>query len=60
MASTLQEMVYNRDKLSEKLQRLLNLQSMMTKEDAQLNNDIRLTRMRLDDIRRKIDEHPHR
>lgn len=55
MASSLQELVYRKNKLIDKLQRLLNLQSMMTKEDKKLNGDIAMTRLRIDDVRREID-----
>ena len=57
MPSSLQELVYRKNKLTDKLQRLLNLQSMMTKEDKKLNGDIAMTRLRIDDIGRDIDNY---
>ena len=55
MASTLAELKYRENALANKLQRLLNLQSMMTKEDKLLDGDIVMTRLRLSDVRREID-----
>ena len=57
MPSSLQELVYRKNKLTDKLQRLLNLQSMMTREDKKLDGEIAITRLRIDDIRRDIDNH---
>ena len=55
MASTLTELQYRHGTLSNKLGRLLSLQSMMANPDKALENDIRLTRLYLDDVRRQID-----
>jgi len=60
MASTLAELKYRETALASKLQRLLNLQSMMTKEDKEIDHNIRMTRLYLDEVRDKINEHPHR
>jgi predicted nucleic acid-binding Zn-ribbon protein len=60
MASSLQELKVRHTALAKKLERLLNLQEMMSNPDAELNNNIRLTRMRIADVREKIDAHPNR
>ena len=60
MASSLQELKVRHTALTKKLERLLNLQEMMSNPDAELNNNIRLTRMRIADVREKIDAHPNR
>jgi hypothetical protein len=60
MASTLTELQYRQGTLSKRLERLLSLQSMMANPDKQLENDIRLTRLSLDDVRKQIDSRINR
>jgi hypothetical protein len=60
MASSLEELKHRHTTLNVMLERLLNLREMMANPDKQLDNDIRLTRMRVNDVKREIDAHPHR
>lgn len=60
MASSLDELKVRHTSLTKRLERLLNLKEMMANPDKQLDNDIRLVRMNIDDVRKKIDVHPHR
>lgn len=60
MASTLKELEFRHGTLTSKLEKLLSLQSMMANPDKQLENDIRLTRLYLDDVRRQIDSRTNR
>jgi hypothetical protein len=60
MASSLDELKVRHTALTKRLERLLNLKEMMANPDKQLDNDIRLVRMSIDDVRKKIDDHPHR
>jgi len=60
MPSSLEELQYRQRTLYQKLQRLLNLQSMMTRPDKQLDGDITVTRLRLEDVRREIDNNTRR
>jgi hypothetical protein len=60
MPSSLEELHYRQRTLYQKLQRLLNLQSMMTRQDKQLDGDITVTRLRLEDVRREIDNNTRR
>jgi len=54
MASSLTELQYRQGTLTNRLERLLSLQSMMANPDKRLENDIRLTRLSLDDVRKQI------
>jgi len=60
MPSSLEELHYRQRTLYQKLRRLLNLQSMMTRPDKQLDGDITVTRLRLEDVRREIGNNTRR
>jgi hypothetical protein len=60
MASSLDELKVRHTALTKRLERLLNLREMMANPDRLLDNDIRLVRMSIVDVREKIDAHPHR
>jgi predicted nucleic acid-binding Zn-ribbon protein len=60
MASSLDELKIRHTALTKRLERLLNLKEMMANPDKQLDNDIRLTNMRIADVQKEIDAHPHR
>ena len=60
MASSLEELKVRHTALTKRLERLLNLKEMMANPDKQLDNDIRLTNMRIADVQKEIDAHPHR
>ena len=60
MASSLAELQYREKTLTDKLTRLLNLESMMNKDNPSLRGDITMTKLNLDEVRKKINDYTNR